>query len=402
MIFLLPEPLNGMGLLKEKNWTLVEAARTMLAYAKMPTHFWAEAIANACFTQNRTLINKGLNKTPYNIINGRIPSVKFLHTFGCRCFVFNDFVSLEKFDRKAEKCIFLGYSLSSKAYRIFILNTRTIRESLYVSFDDSSETEVSDEYMKEINFSDKQENYEHLFEMISEDFLEHDKSLTYKSTGISCTNPAEQMSSALENQNSGTLPTTESSIQRETSNASEPKTVHNRLRWIKGHVPSDIVGNPADGVRTRSATTHECAYAGFLSKIEPKSVKEGIHYDETFAQVARLEAVRTFLAYVASKDFKVYQMDVKSAFLNGKIEEEVYVQQPEGFVDPKFQNHVYRLNKTLYGLKQAPRAWYETLSNFLINSGFTKGTTDTTLFLKTHKGHTLLVQIYVDCDNSSF
>ena len=124
--------------------------------------------------------------------------------------------------------------------------------------------------------------------------------------------------------------------------------------------------------------------------------QEGIDYDETFALVARLEAVRIFLAYAASKDFKVYQMDVKSAFLNGKIEEEVYVQQPEGFVDPKFQNHVYRLNKALYGLKQTPRPWYETLSNFLINSGFSKGTTDTTLFHKTHKGHTLLVQIYVD------
>ena len=96
--------------------------------------------------------------------------------------------------------------------------------------------------------------------------------------------------------------------------------------------------------------------------------QEGIDYDETFAPVARLEAVRKFLAYAASNNIKVYQMDVKSAFLNGEIEEEVYVHQPEGFVDPQCPNHVYKLNKALYGLKQPPKACYEPLSNFLINS----------------------------------
>ncbi|KAL8103217.1 hypothetical protein AgCh_027672 [Apium graveolens] len=86
------------------------------------------------------------------------------------------------------------------------------------------------------------------------------------------------------------------------------------------------------------------------------SQQEGIDYDETFAPVARLQAIRIFLAYAAHKKFKVFQMDVKSAFLNGELEEEVYVEQPSGFVDPKFPNHVYRLDKALYGLKQAPRA----------------------------------------------
>ena len=93
------------------------------------------------------------------------------------------------------------------------------------------------------------------------------------------------------------------------------------------------------------------------------SQQEGIDYDETFAPVARLEAIRIFLAYTAYKKFKVFQMDVKSDFLNGELEEEVYVEQPPGFVDPKFPNHVYRLDKALYGLKQAPRAWYVWRSN---------------------------------------
>ncbi len=98
------------------------------------------------------------------------------------------------------------------------------------------------------------------------------------------------------------------------------------------------------------------------------SQEEGIDYDETFAPVARLEAIRIFLAFVAYSNFKVYQMDVKSAFLNGKLEEEVFVEQPPGFVNSKLPNHVYYLDKALYGLKQAPRAWYETLSKFLIEN----------------------------------
>ncbi|KAI3672760.1 hypothetical protein L6452_38859 [Arctium lappa] len=124
--------------------------------------------------------------------------------------------------------------------------------------------------------------------------------------------------------------------------------------------------------------------------------EEGIDYDETFAPVARLEAIRLFLAYAVYKDFIVYQMDVKSAFLNGKLNEEVYVEQPPGFYDPKHPNYVYKLDKALYGLKQAPRAWYDTLSSFLISENFERGKIDNTLFFRKIKGHIILVQIYVD------
>ena len=126
------------------------------------------------------------------------------------------------------------------------------------------------------------------------------------------------------------------------------------------------------------------------------SQEEGINFDETFAPVARLEAIRIFLAYAAHANFKVYQMDVKSAFLNGELEEEVYVQQPPGFEDSDFPYFVYRLFKALYGLKQAPRAWYDTLSQFLIENHFTRGTIDKTLFHRNYNGSSILVQIYVD------
>jgi len=123
---------------------------------------------------------------------------------------------------------------------------------------------------------------------------------------------------------------------------------------------------------------------------------EGIDFDETFAPVARLEAIRILLSFACYKGFKLKQMDVKSAFLNGDLKEEVFVEQPPGFESHDFPNHVYKLEKALYGLKQAPRAWYECLCTYLLENGFKKGSADTTLFLL-HKGSDfLIVQIYVD------
>jgi hypothetical protein len=117
---------------------------------------------------------------------------------------------------------------------------------------------------------------------------------------------------------------------------------------------------------------------------------EGLDFDETYALVARLESICILLAYATYHGFKLYQMDVKSAFLNGPIKEEVYVEQPTGFEDSEYPNHVYKLSKALYGLKQAPRAWYECLRDFLITNG------DPTLFTKTVANYLFICQIYVD------
>nr|GEX83870.1 putative reverse transcriptase domain-containing protein [Tanacetum cinerariifolium] len=122
--------------------------------------------------------------------------------------------------------------------------------------------------------------------------------------------------------------------------------------------------------------------------------KEGVDFEESFAPVARLEAVRLFIAYASHKSFTIYQMDVKTAFLYSPLKEEVYVNQPDGFVDPYHPDQVYRLKKALYGLKQAPRAWYDELSKFLLSKGFTKGSIDPTLFITKNNGDILLVQIY--------
>ncbi|GJU16159.1 putative ribonuclease H-like domain-containing protein [Tanacetum coccineum] len=167
--------------------------------------------------------------------------------------------------------------------------------------------------------------------------------------------------------------------------------------------------------RTKHKDLQNCLFACFLSWEEPTkdergimirnkvrlvaqgyTQEEGIDYDDVFSPVARIEAIRLFLAYASFKYFLVYQMDVKSVFLYGKIEEEVYVCQPPGFEDPDFPNRVYKVEKALYGLYQAPRAWYETLSTYLLDNRFQRGKIDKTLFIKRHKGDILLVQVYMD------
>jgi hypothetical protein len=134
---------------------------------------------------------------------------------------------------------------------------------------------------------------------------------------------------------------------------------------------------------------------------------EGQDFDETFAPVARLEAIRMFLAYACHKNFKVYQMDVKSTFLNGDLEEEVYMEQPEGFSLTDNPDYVCKLKKALYGLKQAPRAWYYRLDKYLQDKGFKKGIVDSNLYIKSEGDDLLVVLVYVDdiifgCTNDPF
>ncbi|GJV11455.1 retrovirus-related pol polyprotein from transposon TNT 1-94 [Tanacetum coccineum] len=142
---------------------------------------------------------------------------------------------------------------------------------------------------------------------------------------------------------------------------------HTDYHWTKNHLLEQVRGNP--------------------SKPE-----EGIEIEESFALVARLEAVRIFIAYDAHKSFPIYQMDIKMDFLNSPLKEEVYVSQPQVFVDPDHPEKVYRLRKALYGLKQAPRAWYDELSTFLMSKGFTKGTIDPTLFMIRYEEEILLAK----------
>ncbi|KAK1380648.1 hypothetical protein POM88_027392 [Heracleum sosnowskyi] len=473
------------GVVERKNKTLVEAARTMLDEAKLPTYFWAEAVQTACFTQNATLINRH-GKTPYEMVKKKKPNQKYFHIFGCKCFVLKTHPEqLTKFDLKADEGIFVGYPLSTKAFRVYNLRTKVIMKSIHVSFDDKKITGLEDEenhdqlrFENEVLNSDDvnsdEENPTNSVEAYSEPLLVNTEevSLTEQNrepvegehadtsaTSQSDDSHSESESAEESNTNSKSLNTEQSNSggasenadgQQENqesmdqggeSNNGERSHLPTARKWTQAHTPDLIIGNPDASVKTRSATTNECLFHAFISQTEPKKVDEALQdatwittmqeelnefeRNEVWTLVPRPKnrsvvgtkwvfrnktdsegVITRNKARLVAKGYSQQEgidydetfapMDVKSAFLNGKLEEEVFVEQPPGFVDPKYPDYVYRLDKTLYGLKQAPRAWYETLAQFLLESGFTRGTIDKTLFYFNSDNDLLLVQIYVD------
>nr|GEV85389.1 retrovirus-related Pol polyprotein from transposon TNT 1-94 [Tanacetum cinerariifolium] len=191
------------------------------------------------------------------------------------------------------------------------------------------------------------------------------------------------------------------------------QTLHHLSKLSKDHRLDNVIGNPSRLVSTRKQLATDALLChnytlkwiykvkldefGDVLKNKSRLVakgysqEEGIDFEESFAPVARIEAIRIFITNAASKNRTIYQMDVKTTFLNDELKEEVYLSQPEGFVDPDNPIHVNRLKKALYGLKQAPRAWYDTLSRFLLDTTFSKGAVDQTLFTRKTGKHILLV-----------
>nr|GEV09841.1 hypothetical protein [Tanacetum cinerariifolium] len=313
------------GVVKRRNRTLFEAARTMLSASKLPLK----------------------------------PTIKHLHVFGCICYLTKDGENLEKMKEKRDPCILVGYSTQSKGYRVCNKRTRMIDESIYICFDEIKEV------LK-----------------------------TFVAKNTSGLVPQRQKASDYDN----------SDLVPQRQDVSSSADAHEELHQFDGLLVWELVEKPLGKMVIR------LKWLGKNKKDEDQTVirnkarlvakgyaqEKGIDFEESFAPVARLEAVQIFIAYAAHKSFPIYQTDVKTAFLNGPLKEEVYVAQPDGFVDPDHPEKVYRLRKALYGLKQAPRVWYDELSKFLTSKGFTKGTIDLTLFMIRYREDILLVQIYVD------
>ncbi|GJZ53110.1 retrovirus-related pol polyprotein from transposon TNT 1-94 [Tanacetum coccineum] len=357
------------GVVKRRNRTLVKAARTMLSAAKVLLFFWAEAIATSCFTQNRSLVIPRHEKTPYHILNGRKPSVKFFH-------------------------IFALFATS---------RTRVIIETIHVKFDELPQM-ASDHVTETVTTSNE---LDLLFNLMFDELLNGTTQVVSKSSTVNVDDAPDK------HQKQNTTPSTSTNISVDTPSLiiqTTPETTNQAPTQAPTVTTIENLNQAETNIENAQVEEDEfinifstpletdsemCMFTLTVSQTEPKNIKEamadsawietiqeelhqfdrldgygqkeGIDFEESFAPVARLEAVRLFVAYAAHKSFPVYQMDVKTAFLYGPLKEEVYVNQPNGFVDPYHPDQVYRLKKALYGLKQAPRAWYDELSNFLIH-----------------------------------
>ncbi|GKA43358.1 putative ribonuclease H-like domain-containing protein [Tanacetum coccineum] len=432
----IPRTPQQNGVVERRNRTLVEAARTMLIFSKAPMFLWAEAVATACYTQNRSLIHTRHNKTPYELVHDKKPDLTFLRVFGALCYPTNDSEDLGKFQAKADIGIFVGYAPSRKGYRIYNKRTRRLMETIHVTFDEMHQT------MAPVSMSSGPEpiimtpgqlksglaptdkELEMLFQPMFDEYLEQSRVNepvpsatadnaqvvppgTSLSTTIAQDAPSTSASSSTSDMHHPVLHQGEPSSAQSTSgdvSLTEPNQVtqppdHLR-RWTKDHPLDNIIGNPSRPVSTRKQLASDalwCCFHTELSKVEPKNFKmaviedawiykvkldeygdvlknkarlvakgyrqeEGIDFEESFAPVARIEAIRIFIANAATKNMIIYQMDVKTAFLNGDLQEEVFVSQPEGFEDQDNPSHhsILFSEMALYGLKATHlRAWIQ-------------------------------------------
>ena len=453
--FSAPRTPQQNGVVERKNRSIQEMARTLLNENNLPKYFWGEAVHTSCYVLNRVSIRPILKKTPYELWKGKKPNISYFKVFGCKCFILNQKDDLGKFDSKSDVGIFLGYSTSSKAFRVYNRRTLVVEESMHVIFDESNP--LSSEKVVVHDDDDAAP-------------IDQNQASNVPQNPQGETQLIDQTEVVLDKVSAATHDGQQPSLEDQTTNLEgnaqrgNDSNLPRDFRFVHNHPIDLILGDPSQGVRTRNSLRNLVSNLAFLSQIEPKNIKEaecdsswllamqeelnqferndvwelvprpkdqtvigtkwvfrnkvdesgvvtrnkarlvaqgynqeeGIDYEETFAPVARLESIRMLLAFACFKDFILFQMDVKSAFLNGFIIEEVYVEQPPGFTSFDFPNHVFKLKKALYGLKQAPRAWYDRLSKFLLENGFEMGKVDKTLFIKTKEKDILLVQIYVD------
>jgi hypothetical protein len=443
------------GVVERKNRVLQEMARVMIHSQNLAQHFWGEAINTACHIINRVYLRPETSRTPYEIWRGKKPTVKYFRTFGSICYSLRDRENLGKFDPKSDEGIFLGYSTNSRAYRVYNTITETVMESINVVIDHESKAyskgEISQSTLETIpSLTDNvSETSSTEVEPVStppisataayvlpdvvptketDPTSDQDSELLNPSiepaSWVKLNHPSRQLLGNLNESRrlrSRIINPTNEVANQVIYNCYlaqfEPKKVEEALQddsWVIAmhdelHQFSRInvwalVSRPSDQniIGTKWIFKNKSNEHGTVIRNKARLVAqgytqiEGIDFDETFAPVARLESIRILLSISCHLGFKLYQMDVKSAFLNGILQEEVYGEQPKGFLDPHYPQHVYKLKKALYGLKQAPRAWYERFTIYLLDKGFTRGQADRTLFIRNQGNHKLIAQIYVD------
>ncbi|GJX85235.1 putative ribonuclease H-like domain-containing protein [Tanacetum coccineum] len=437
-----------------------------------------KAVNTACYVQNRVLVVKPHNKNPYELFHGRPPILSFMRPFGCPVTILNTIDHLGKFDGKADEGFFVGYSLNSKAFRVFNSKTRIVEENLHIKFSESIPNVAGSgpNWLFDIDALTMTMNYEPVDAGNQSNGNVGTKASVNASQARKEIEPGKDYILLLlwpadlpfsqgpkSSQDDGSKPSSddvrkvdedprkesECEDQEKEDDVNNTNNINNVSSTVNdAGIEVNVVGRktsielPDDpnmpALEDDSIFRYNNPIFEFSNDDEDDGAMADINNLDTTIQVSFIPTTRIHKDYpieqvigdlqsttqtrnmsknleehgfICTLKQRTHHKDLqnclfacflsqeepkKSDFLYGKIEEEVYVCQPPGFEDPDFPDKVYKVKKALYGLHQAPRAWYETLSTYLLDNGFQRGTINKTLFIKRHKGDILLVQVYVD------
>jgi hypothetical protein len=431
---------------ERKNRTIMEAVKTMIHDQDLPMCLWAEAAMTVVYVQNRWSHNALGFKTPEEMFTRKKPEVSHLKIFGCPVFIHIPKEKRNKLEPSGKKGIFVGYCEVSKAFRIYIPGHRHIEINRDVTFDEDAMLKKSRRCQLEEVYEEEPviprtavrevpraaEPVREVVTSLDEEILEdHDISEVQEPPQMTILHkrkPAWARELIQDGDKYGVPEGTTRQVKRPNpfSNYTalmcdlleeEPTCFEEaiqRKEWADAMTEEyqsilknevwEIVPRPKskDVVSSKWLFKKKNAANGSIEKYKERFVargfsqKEGIDYEETFAHVARYTSIETIIALAAKMKWKLHQMDVKIAFLNGVIEEEVYIEQPQGFEVEDKKSHAYRLKKALYGLKQAPKAWYGRIDSFLTSLGFTKSKVDSNLYFKVMNDEPVILLLYVD------
>ena len=430
------------GVAERKNRHLAEVCRSMLHAKNVPGRFWAEAMRTAAHVINKLPQPRLEFVSPFEKLWDMKPTVSFFRVFGCVCYVFVPNHLRSKFDKKAVRCIFVGYDSQRKGWKCCDPTIGRCYTSRDVVFDEasswwSSEKEVLSN-SKEFEEKLQQKMGEQTPQILSssheaEDSYDDDnieqevtqnpwqtgvyyqpdeeggpietevstpQSQLRRSTRIRKPNP-KYANAAIEEEASVKEPDT---FEEASQNSEWIKAMEEEITALEQNQTWDLVPKPRDVKAISCKWVYKIKRRpdGSIERYKARLVARGfsqqygLDYDETFSPVAKLTTVRVLLALAANKDWNLWQMDVKNAFLHGELDREIYMIQPMGFHNQDHPEHVCKLRKALYGLKQAPRAWYGKIAEFLTQSGYSVTPADSSLFVKANGGRLAIVLVYVD------
>ncbi|GKB06944.1 retrovirus-related pol polyprotein from transposon TNT 1-94 [Tanacetum coccineum] len=349
------------GVVERKNRTILNMVRSMLKSKKMPKEFWAEAVDCAVYLLNRCPSKSLDNKTPQEAWNGLKPTVSHLRVFESITYVYVPSQKRSKLDDRSEKHVFVGYDKQSKENE---------RYDFLPMIDEEETCESGDEVQQQ------------------------PESPTPTPTQDS---PLSSSEGTKDKKFARALREAMKSKKWRQAMEEEIKSIEKNDTWELTTLPK---GQKAIGVKWvyKAKKNAKGEVEKYKARLVAKGYKKkhGIDYEEVFAPVARLETIRMIIAIAAQYRWKIHQMDVKSAFLNGLLEEEVYVEQPEGYVAKGQEGKVLNLKKALYGLKQAPRAWNTRIDKYFQEHGFRKCLSEYALYVKFENKSILLACLYVD------